>query len=44
MVKQIIWAKLAHKDRLNILEYWNKETNRQLLARDSIRFSKILLN
>lgn len=24
MVKQIIWSRLAHNDRLNILEYWIK--------------------
>ena len=24
MVKQIIWSRLAHNDRLNILNYWIK--------------------
>jgi toxin YoeB len=24
MVKQIIWSRLAHNDRLNILDYWIK--------------------
>ncbi len=24
MAKQIIWSRLAHNDRLNILEYWIK--------------------
>ncbi len=35
MVKQIIWSRLAHNDRLNILEYWIKKNK-------SIAYSKRL--
>lgn len=35
MVKQIIWSRLAHNDRLNILEYWIKKNK-------SITYSKRL--
>lgn len=35
MVKQIIWSRLAHNDRLNILDYW-------LQRNKSISFSKKL--
>jgi plasmid stabilization system protein ParE len=35
MVKQIIWSRLAHNDRLNILDYWIKRNK-------SVSYSKKL--
>jgi plasmid stabilization system protein ParE len=35
MVKQIIWSRLAHNDRLNILHYWIKRNK-------SVSYSKKL--
>jgi plasmid stabilization system protein ParE len=38
MAKQIIWSRLAHNDRLNILDYWTK---RNRSARYSKRLNQI---
>ena len=35
MVKQVIWSRLAHNDRLNILDYWTKRNK-------SVSYSKRL--
>lgn len=33
MAKQIIWSKLAHQDRYNILEYWIKRNKSTLYSK-----------
>ena len=41
MVKQIIWSRLAHTDRLNILDYWIKRNKSNTY---SIRLNQIFEN
>lgn len=41
MAKKIIWSKLAHNDRLNILDYWIK---RNKSTAYSIRLNQIFEN